>query len=259
MKLAVGYPWSSPFMYTGFGENMANLKHPEGWEVRFFRGTGWCPARRHIHFCEQADNWGADLLLIIGADQVHPEDLLCRMVDHFNAGRPFVSALVPMRGNVNWQDMKPFQPMAWRLKYSEELEAQGIKSRRYRNMLQDGELIHVIKREDGPLQRANFVGSGVLMVHMDLIRGLKKPWFYETVRHEDQQREASMDTKFSWRIQDECGEPLYIDTTIMVEHLHIFNIDDTFQDRFDDMAVPEEIQVKEPLKNKAPYTTAGES
>jgi len=52
-KLAVGYPWSSPFISTGFCERSLNMKAPDGCLMRWFRGTGWCPARRHISLCEQ--------------------------------------------------------------------------------------------------------------------------------------------------------------------------------------------------------------
>ena len=51
-KLAIGYPWVSQFMWTAFTENALNLQRPQN--SRFFRGMGWCPARRHIHICEQA-------------------------------------------------------------------------------------------------------------------------------------------------------------------------------------------------------------
>ena len=79
MKLAVGYPWSSEFIFTQFADHLPNLERPEGGGVRVFRGKGWCPARRHVDLCEQAVKWGADLICIIGADQVHPSDLLPRL------------------------------------------------------------------------------------------------------------------------------------------------------------------------------------
>jgi hypothetical protein len=232
MKLAVGYPWSSPFTFTQFAEHLPNLQTPSLADVRFFRGNGWCPARRHIHICEQALEWGADLICIIGADQVHPEDMLPRLVDRFNEGYEIVSALVPCRGYVNWQPMKPFQPMAWRFKTNDEMG--DTKIRQYEGMKKSPEMIHILKREDGEMQKCNFIGSGVLMFHRDHLLALKKPWFYETVEYDNQERTANMDCKFVWRLQQEAGATVWVDTTIMVEHLNVFRIDDTFQERFTD-------------------------
>jgi len=92
----------------------------------------------------------------------------------------------------------------------------------------------VVKREDGELVKANFIGSGVLMFHRDHLLSLKKPWFKETIIEESQKRIANMDCTFVWRLQDEGGATLWIDTTIMVKHLQIFGIDDTYSERFSD-------------------------
>lgn len=236
-KLAVGYPWTSPFMWTPFVESTINLRHPEGCEVRYFRGAGWCPARRHIDLCQQAVDWGAELICIIGADQAHPEDMLVRLVDRFNSGCEVVAALVPVRGYVAWQDMRPFQPMAWRFKTNDEMGTTAY--RQYRNMHDDADMIHVVKRSDGELVRTNFIGSGVLMFHESHLRALKKPWFYETLDNpEDYTRIANMDCTFVWRLQAEAGATVWVDTTIMVKHVHEFEIDDSYSERFKDWKRP---------------------
>jgi len=236
MKLAVCYPWSSPFMFTGFIDATLNMDHPEGWEVKYFRGKGWCSAYRHISMCEQALEWGADLICIIGADQVHPEDMLVRLIQRWDEGYEIVATLVPSRGYVGWQDMKPFQPMAWRFKTSEEMGS--TEYRTYRSMDQDADMIHVIKREDGDIVRCDFAGSGVLMFHRDHLLSLKRPWFFETIMPETQSRIANMDCKFVWRLQQEAFTTVWVDTTIMVQHLHTFEIDDTYSERFADWEKP---------------------
>ena len=58
----------------------------------------WCPARRHIDFCEQAVKWGAELICIIGADQVHPPDLLPRLYKRFQEGYDIVCGSRYMKG-----------------------------------------------------------------------------------------------------------------------------------------------------------------
>jgi len=236
MKLAIGYPWASPFVFTQFMDSTINMQKPEGYEVRYFRGKGWCSAKRHIACCQQALDWGADLICIIGADQVHPEDMLCKLVKRFEQGYEVVTALIPCRGYVHWQPMVPFQPMAWRFKTNDEMG--DMKYRTYVSMKESGDMVHVIDRSDGEMVECNFIGSGVLMFHRDHLLALKKPWFYETVDRETQTRTANMDCVFVWRLQAEAGANIWIDTTIIVKHLNVFEIDDTFSDRFKDWTIP---------------------
>lgn len=234
-KLAVGYPWSSPFSHTAFTDHLPNLERPEGWDVRFFRGQGWSPARRHVHICEQALNWGADVICIIGSDQVHPEDMLPRLIKRMTHDHcEVITALVPTRGYVGWQNMKPFQPLAWRFKIS------SVPTIKQFNGLQlNPEMIEVIDPKDGDLQRVNFIGSGVLMFQKDHLLALPAPWFSEMVDHASQNRIANMDCRFVWRLQKEAHAKVWVDTTIKVKHLHVFHIDETFQTRFDDWMEPD--------------------
>jgi hypothetical protein len=233
MKLGVCYPWSSPFTFTAFTDSALNLRHPEGCEVRFFRGLGWCPAKRHIDMCQKAVDWGADLICIIGTDQAYDDDLLVRLVSRFDAGYEVVSALVPARGFVGWQPMKPFQPMAWRFKPRNEY-------RQYLGLFESSDMLEVVGRNTPheEMERINFIGSGVLMFHRDHLLSLKKPWFYEKVDPETMTRLACMDTVFVWRLQQEAHATVWVDTTIKVRHAHVFQIDDSFQRRFEDWAEP---------------------
>lgn len=229
VKLGVFYPWSSPFTFTKFTENVLNLQKPEGVEVRFFRGDGWCPSRRHNDGCEKALEWGADLILCIGTDQTYPEDLLVRLVARWRELGGVITALVPFRGHVGWNPgMKPFQPLAWKI------ECEGL--REFRGMQQDPDMLKAVDPKDGDVQRINLIGSGVLMFHRDHLLALKKPWFYDRVDPETMHRVADTDTRFVWRLQSEAGATVWCDTTIKVRHLHIFSIDDTFQNRFQDWA-----------------------
>lgn len=228
-KLAVCTPWSSPFMYTKYVDYQLNLARPDGWDVRFIRGEGWCPARRHADMCEKALQWGADLICITGADQLHPEDMLPRLVQRFLQGYEVIAALVPARGYVGWQDMKPFQRMAWRLK------THNAETLNVLNSLQhDTPEVEVIDPGAGDVQEINFIGSGVLMFHRDHLLSLKQPWFSENFEPTTMKRLASMDTTFVWRLQTEASARVYVDTTIPVKHLHIFSIDETYSERFAD-------------------------
>ena len=216
--------------YTQALESLLGLQRPPGYDVQFFRGTGWGPARRHIVACEKALAWGADWILILGADQEYEPDLLCRLVARVEQGCEVISALVPTRGMLGRWDMQPFQPMAWRLK------SNGLGPIRWDNG--GREAVETVKREDGELQRIDFIGSGCLMFHRDHILMLKRPWFKEKIDPETQNRTASMDTTFVFRLHDEAGAQVWCDTTIRIRHLHLFPVDDTFSERFKDYAEP---------------------
>lgn len=230
VKLAVCYPWDSPFVFTECFDSILNLKAPADVEIRYIRGVGWCPSRRHNDLCEKALDWGADLILIIGADQVYPEDMLHKLIEHWRGGCEAVSALVPFRGHVAWQEMKPFQPLGWNLK------CEGV--REFRGQQQDPDMFVPVDPAAGDLQRVQIIGSGVLMFHRDHLLSLEQPWFADKPEPKTWHRIADMDSRFVWRLQQEAGATLWVDTTINVKHLHIFKVDETFQDRFADWGEP---------------------
>jgi hypothetical protein len=126
-------------------------------------------------------------------------------------------------------NMRPFQPMAWRFKESQEF-------REYRGFELDGDMIEVIDPAKGDLQEINFIGSGVLMFPTDALNSISKPWFGESFTPDRLQRLASMDTRFVWELQTQAKLRCWVDTTIKVGHLNTFIIDETFQYRFEDWA-----------------------
>lgn len=227
-SLVVGYPWASPFIWTQAAENMCNLIRPPGIPTTFIRGLGWCPARRHIDICEKAVALGVSHILIIGADQVHPLDLIPRLVRRVEEDDcEVIAALVPTRGHVPGQNTGPFQPMAWRFKHNASM-------RQYRSMELDGDMIELIDPRDGDLQRFDFIGSGCIMFPVDDLLMLKQPWFFERATMDRYKRFATMDTAFSWRLHQEAYAKLWVDTTIKIRHLNIFEVDESYSDRFAD-------------------------
>lgn len=235
-KIAVVTPWSSPFIWTKFCENAANMLasfRRDDWQARFFMGRGVDPAARHVDMCLQALDWGADLICIVGADQIHPLDMLDRLIDRYHETEGgVITALVPFRGYVSWQKMKPFQPMGWRI-----VNGNG-DVREFRGMAEDHDMFQPIDPKAGDLQRVDVIGSGVLMFDRFTILAMRKPWFYYKVDPETMQRVADMDTRFVWRLRSEVQAQVWVDTTIKVKHLHPFEIDETWQDRFADWTEP---------------------
>ena len=239
-KLAVGLAWTSPFIWTRFTMTALNIRHPQGWEVKWIQGDGWCPARRHMRICEQALAWGADVICMLGSDQVYEPDILERMATNFLAGYYFNCASVPARGYFAWnKEMRPFQPMAWRWKPVQPDGNGHVAMREYRGQALDGDMVEIVDLTQGPrMLRVNFIGSGALMYGAEYLPLLKKPWFYETINQEDYTRQAIMDVLFVHRMQTEAGAQLWLDRTIKIKHIHPFEIDETFQYRFDDWMVP---------------------
>lgn len=233
VKLAICVIWDSPFMFSKCVDSLLNLHYPDGFEAHWFRGIGWGPSRRHNDAMEKALAWGADLIVILGADQTYPGDMLEKLTEDYRQTGGMIGALVPFRGYVDWMpELRPFIPVAWRL----DPGLAGI--REFRGVDLDPDMLKIIDPTHGSLQRAHIVGSGVLLFHRDVLLALRRPWFYETVDRDTMHRVADTDTRFVWRMQVEAGVQLWIDTTIKVGHLHIFDIDDTYQDRFADWADP---------------------
>jgi hypothetical protein len=215
LKLAVAYPWDSPFMFTRFSESALNMKDPVGYEVRWFRGHGETGSIRHTNVLEKSIEWGADTVCFIGADQVHPEDMFERLVARNKEGFRVISATVPMRGYIEGQSSKPFQPMAWR-------RGNGPNG------------FVPIKIEDGNVQPIDIIGSGVLMFPASIIQRMSHPWFEYLNDPNNSNKTGGCDSKFVWKIKKETGEQVFVDTTIKVKHLHVFEIDESYQDRFKD-------------------------
>lgn len=230
LKLAVVYPWGIDQGWTKSFHSMLRLRHPPDCEIEWGRGSGWCSAARHNHCFRQALNWGADLILVIGADQVyHDRDMLCKFVEHFRNGHECLTALVPMRGYMASQGTKPFHLVGWRVKR----DADGNTKMHEGMNAEDAELV---TREDGPLVRVQAVGTGVLMFPADVLRSMSTPWCVEIPTQPDFDRGSTADVGFVEKLQTEARLEIMCDTTVKVTHLHTFEIDDSFSERFKDWA-----------------------
>lgn len=238
MKIAVCVPWSSPFIWSRFAEAALDVRAPAGTELKWIFGKGWCPARRHTDAIEKGLEWGADLLMIFGADQLPEPDLVERLYAHVLQGRLPICAMVPSRGYFpNNTGSKPFQPLAWRWKPTPFVDGK-FEPRIYRGQSADPDMIELIAK-DGTTQIVHIIGSGCVMFHRDHILAMKRPWFQEAVDPITYKRYANMDTRFIWRLQDEGGCTAYVDTSIDIQHLTDMAIDNSFQDRFNDWMDPD--------------------
>lgn len=186
-------------MFTAFTESSLNIQHPEGWEIRWFRGSGWCQARAHNDFMEKALEWGADMICILGSDQVHPTDILVRLLARHEEGCTIITALVPIRED--FEGHKAGARLAW---------------------LRKGTDNELIDPEAGDIQQVHFIGTGVLMFPAKLLERVRKPWLAYEIVGDEYRRIANADSKFFWRLQTEGGVSAWVDTTIKVKHAHVF-------------------------------------
>jgi hypothetical protein len=242
-KIAVCTAWGSPFCWTKPTYNMANLLRPEGVEVLFLPGFGWCPARRHMQGVEKALKWGATHICFLGPDQIHPLDILLKFTKHTMDGWPVVCARVPSRGKPDSMLVtKPYQEIAYKWK-------KDVKFKEFSNSA-----LELVKEEDGSLQEIAVIGTGAIMFNADLLQSLRKPWFKEFFSDkESYDRHLMMDTMFVYRLGTEGNARILCDLTIKILHVDVFPIDPSYADRFEDMESRVESGFYEP------YTFEGEN
>jgi len=242
-KIAVCTAWGSPFCWTKPTYNMANLTRPEGVEVLYLPGFGWCPARRHMQGVEQAMKWGATHICFLGPDQMHPRDILLKFTKHIEDGWPAVCARVPSRGKPN-NDLvaKPYQEIAYKWK-------DGVRQPGF-----DHKNFELVKDEDGQFQEIATIGTGALMFDINLLQSLKKPWFKEYFSDEENyERHLIMDSMFVYRLGTEANARILCDLTIKILHIDIFPIDPSFAEKFEDASEKTNSGFYEP------YTFEGET
>lgn len=217
MRLAVCYPGDMPAVFANAFHSIVGIEHPENCEVKWFRGRGWCQARRRIHALEQALEWDAEVICTLDVDQVYEPDVLKRLLSRIQEGYRLVGAMVPMRGYVRTSGMRPFQRLAWKLKDNK---------------------FTPVNPDEGEIQRAEFPTSACLMFLAEDLRKLSKPWYFYTYEQESWKQIHGEDASFAARFRMEAKVDAWVDTTIKVSHCHVFDIDETYSERFSDWAEP---------------------
>ena len=167
--------------------------------------------------------WGSTHILILGGDQVYPEaDMVRRLVRWIETKeddlgswmhrKKVVNALVPIRGHRPGQGTRPFQPIGMRID-------------------EDTQELVPITREDPPIVRAEIIGTGVMLFEADILRGMGKPWFNDQFMPGTNDVKTMQDVAFVKKLND-TGCFVWCDTQIIVKHLGVLEIDDSFAWRF---------------------------
>jgi len=232
-KLAVLVPWDSPFMYTEVGFNMMNLKYPEGWEVRFFSGSGWCPAARHNNALARGINWGANALMFLGADHHVDEDILIKLLAHLEDGWDMATGWIPSRGVFGEGRELVFPNMAFVMPDIDRFVPEGPVG----SLELESSEAALLCDDDTPSQEIHMIGTGSLMFKVEVVLDMKMPWFQEIIKKDGLYgRQCIQDSHFVYRCVVENGFKLYLDTTIEQKHVMVFPIDKSYKKRFADKA-----------------------
>lgn len=224
-KIGIIVPWDSPFMFTATCFNMLNWERPEGYDLKFIMGVGWCPAARHNDGVVKAQTWGADLIMFNGGDHLCPKDILPRMLKRIDEGWDIVQAMIASRG-ICGASGKPFMAMSYKITGS-------LPKDNYITNCPPG-AITKITRQDEP-QQSHVCGTGNIMMKAEILDGLQKPYFEEEIKKDGlYSRYCVQDSKFVGRCTIESGARLFCDTSIELVHLDVFGIDDSYTERFKD-------------------------
>ena len=220
IKLAIMIPWGLDMIWRRTWETYEELEKPDSYKLIF--GTGRTPARRHEVGCEEALKWGASHILILGGDQVYPEkDMIRRLVKWMEVKdlkdwmirKKVVNCLVPIRGHKPGQGTRPFQPIGMMLDPDTDEQVS-------------------ITRESGNIVKAEIIGTGVMLFEADVLRGMSKPWFDDHFLPGTNSVRKMQDVAFVEKLNSN-GCQVWCDTQIIVKHLGVLEIDDTFMWRFE--------------------------
>ena len=220
IKLGIVIPWGLDMIWRRTWETFDQLYKPKKYKLIF--GTGRTPARRHEIGCEEAIRWGSSHILILGGDQVYPErDMIRKLVkwievedlDQWISRKRVVNCLVPIRGHRPGQGTRPFQPIGIMIdtKTDEQIP---------------------ITRDMEPIVKAEVIGTGVMLLEADILKGMKKPWFGDSYHPGTNNVNIMQDVAFVQKLNN-MGCQVWCDTQIIVKHLGVLEIDDTFQRRFE--------------------------
>lgn len=228
-KLAVLVPWSSPFFWTPTAFNLMNLQHPEGWEVRFIQGEGWCPSNRHNMCITKALNWGAHAMVFMGPDHWVETDCLVRLIKHLDDGWDMACGWVPSRGTRIGPNDQAYPKIAYKKKDPDVLPSVKIPV-----LYHNDEEWDVITT-GAESQEIHIIGTGILMFKVEVVADMKRPWFSEFIQKDSLfSRFPVQDSHFVYRCTIVGGNRLWLDTTIEAYHLDVFPIDETFAEKFVD-------------------------
>ena len=86
--------------------------------------------------------------------------------------------------------------------------------------------------EDPPIVKTEIIGTGVMLFEADILNGMEKPWFADHYMPGTNSVNKMQDVAFVERLNN-SGSQVWCDTQIIVKHLGVLEIDDSFMWRFE--------------------------
>jgi hypothetical protein len=80
--------------------------------------------------------------------------------------------------------------------------------------------------------KAEIIGTGVMLFEADILRSMKRPWFNDVEHSGSNEVNVMQDVNFIFKLNN-LGHQVWCDTQIVVKHLGVLEIDDTYQWRFE--------------------------
>jgi len=133
-------------------------------------------------------------------------------LDEWIERKKVVNCLVPIRGHRAGQGTRPFQPIGMKID-------------------EDTQELVPITRDDEPLVKVEIIGTGVMLLEADILLGMPKPWFQDHYMPGSNDVKTMQDVAFVKRLNS-TGSQVWCDTQIIVHHLAVLEVDDSFQHRF---------------------------
>ena len=127
--------------------------------------------------------------------------------------------MVPLRGYIEESKLPPFARLAWR-------------------STQGGKDFQPVEITDGDVQPCKFPTSACVPFAAEALPKLKPPWYFFEYDTKTYKMVKGEDGIFFVRMAKYVGVKSYVDTTIKVKHCGVFQIDETFPERFADWAEP---------------------
>ena len=134
-------------------------------------------------------------------------------IDQWMHRKQVVNCLVPIRGHRPGQGTRPFQPIGMTIDP------------------ESNELVPITR--DGPLiVKAEIIGTGVMLFEAEILSAMEKPWFADQFMAGTNDVKTMQDVAFVKKLNS-MGHTVWCDTQIIVKHLGVLEIDDSFMWRFE--------------------------
>jgi hypothetical protein len=217
-KIGIVVPTNRDHTMTAFWHRLCQIQafaFRQGYDTQVFIGNGYIPAEMHDDGIAQALNWGAEAVLIVGTDELHPENI----IPWFDS-QP-ADILVP----VIYQRTGHFDSCLYR---TVEFEENGEK------VNTPAGLTDVPENEKEPLFEVEAAGSGGMFVRKEVFAKLPIPWFRDLFDMKDKRpfsrRVFGHDIVFCIAARS-AGFRIYADLRVRSKHMTIMAVDDAFKRR----------------------------